>query len=612
VLYPERQNRRALGAVFTIVLLTAALLTAFFHTQVLAGERFAARSEDNRSRALPMPAPRGTVYDRNREVVATSTTAYTVSLLPGERAVFAATLRDLAPFLGLSGARVREILRARDERPHDMVDVTRDATFAQVAALEERRSSFPSLLVTERPRRHYPAGPAVAHLMGYVGEITEEELRRPGFAGYRQGEWIGKSGIERRYERHLRGRAGAKLLKVDALGRVVDPGAPATVRAPVPGRDLRLTLDVELQEYVHRIFPDSMKGAVVAMVPSTGEVLALYSNPTFDPNTFSGGVPAGVWRALNHDPNKPLLNRAIGALYPPASTFKLATAAAGLRAGAVDPAEFMPEPCDGGMYYAGRHFSDWYAPPGFGSLDLGGAITHSCNVYFYQVGIRLGLEKLARAGTEMGFNRPTGIDLPGEKTPVFPTGAAWYEERFGWKPTPSEVLSLAIGQGPNAQTVLKVAQFYSALAGNGTAPEPHMVAREGAGEGPGALDLGLSRTQLEELRAGLAGVTDWERNGTARLSALERWKLYGKTGTAQNPHGKDHGWFAGFAGRPGGDPEIVVVAFVEHGLHGSDVAPLAAKAAQFYLDRKYGLPVDEEPTLIERLESGRTPWASLE
>lgn len=347
------------------------------------------------------------------------------------------------------------------------------------------------------------------------------------------------------------------------------------------------------------------------MVPSTGEVLALYSHPTYDPNDFVGGIPPRLWLALNQDSTKPLLNRASGALYPPASTFKLATAAAGLEKDLVTGEAKMPIPCTGGMYYAGRYFGDWYDPPGFGPLDLRGAITHSCNVYFYQLGIQLGLDGLTRAGTKMGFNRPTGIDLPGEKTPVFPSSPEWYKERFGWAPTLSEVLSLAIGQGPNSQTVLKMAQFYSAISGNGKAPQPYLVEREGAGEGPGAISLDLSREDLEALWQGVAGVTDWGQGGTARLSALERWKLYGKTGTAQNPHGPDHGWFAGFAGPPGKDPEIVVVALIEHGLHGSDVAPIAAKAAEFYLDRKYGLPFDPQPTLLERLQSGRTSWATL-
>jgi penicillin-binding protein 2 len=611
---PDTRQRRTMGALFGIAFVISMLLTAFFQTQVVAGEQYATRSEENRLRPIPIPAPRGTVYDRNRKIVATSIPGYTLSLLPGTKEVVERTLRDLAPFLGLSQLDIARVLKERNARPDHLLTITNDATYAQVAAIEERRTSFPNLIVTERPKRYYPAGPAIAHLIGYVAEISKEELEQAKFreAGYEQGRSIGKGGIERQYELLLGGREGARFVEVDAMGRVVDPRASVGALPPTPGEDLKLTLDLELQTYIHEIFPDSMKGAVVAMVPSTGEVLALYSHPTYDPNDFVSGIPPRLWQALNQDTTKPLLNRAMGALYPPASTFKLATAAAGLEKDLVTADTRMPIPCTGGMYYAGRYFDDWYDPPGFGPLNLVDAITHSCNVYFYQLGIQLGLNGLTRAGTEMGFNQPTGIDLPGEKTPVFPTSPQWYKERFGWAPTPSEVLSLAIGQGPNSQTVLKMAQFYSAIAGNGKAPEPYLVEGEGAGEGTGAIELDLSREDLQALWQGVAGVTSWDQRGTARLSALDRWKLYGKTGTAQNPHGPDHGWFAGFAGPPGKDPEIVVVALIEHGLHGSDVAPIAAKAAEFYLDRKYGLPVDREPTLIERLQSGRTSWSSLQ
>ncbi len=610
---PDARHRRTLGAVFAITLVVATLLTAFFQTQVMSGEQYATRSEENRLQPVPIPAPRGTILDRNGEVVATSITGYSVKLLPREPSVIRETLRDLAPFLGLSASDVARLVKERNSRPNALLTVTDDATHAQVAAIQERRSAFPNLLVAQRPERRYPAGPAVAHLIGYVAEINKEELARPEYReeGYAQGQQIGKAGIEKQYEQLLSGRDGARFVEVDAMGRVVDPRASVGFNAPEPGQDLKLTIDLGLQKYIREIFPDSMKGAVVALVPSTGEVLALYSNPSYDPNAFVGGIPAGLWRALNEDSTKPLLNRATGALYPPASTFKLATAAAGLERDLVDATTRMPKPCNGGMYYGGRYFGDWYDPPGFGPLDLRGAITHSCNVYFYQLGIQMGLEELTRAGTAMGFNRPTGIDLPGEKTPIFPSSPAWYKERFGWAPTPSEVLSLAIGQGPNAQTVLKIAQFYSAIAGDGTAPEPYLVQREGAGKGPGAIALNVSRKDLQALWQGMAGVTDWDQGGTGRLSALERWKLYGKTGTAQNSQGRDHGWFAGFAGEPGKDPEIVVVAIVEHGLHGSDVAPIAAKAAEYYLDKKHGLPFDPRPTLAERLESGRTRWSDL-
>lgn len=608
---PDTRQRRTLGAAFAITFAIAVLLTAFFQTQVVSGEEYAVRSERNRLRPIPISAPRGTIVDRNGEIVATSVTGYTVHLLPAEPGIIRRTLQDLAPFLGLSRAQVEELVEEQQARPNDLLEITDDATYSQVAAIEERRTSFPNLMIVERPKRFYPAGPAIAHMIGYVSEITKEELEFPRYqqAGYQQGRWVGKAGIEKQYELRLGGQEGARFVEVDAMGRVVDPRSTVGAVAPTPGEDLKLTLDLELQKYVAEIFPDTMKGAVVAMVPSTGEVLALYSNPSYDPNDFVGGISTSLWNALRGDSLNPLLDRTISALYPPASTWKLATAAIGVKKGIVTADTRMPAPCTGGMYYAGRYFRCWYKA-GHGYLDLASAIEKSCNVYFYQLGIRLGLLELTKQGTRFGFNTETGIDLPNERTPIFPTGKEWYKERFGNEPTPSEVMSLSIGQGPNSQSVLRMAHFYSAIAGNGSAPEPHLVEREGAGEGPGAIDLGLSSEQLQQLWAGLYKVT--APGGTGVLSSLENWKLYGKTGTAQNPQGKDHGWFVGFAGPPGGHPEIVVAAIVEHGEHGDDVAPIAAKVVNFYLNRKHGLPVDPQPTLIERWESGRTPWSQYD
>jgi len=268
----------------------------------------------------------------------------------------------------------------------------------------------------------------------------------------------------------------------------------------------------------------------------------------------------------------------------------------------------MPIPCTGGMAYAGRYARCW-EKGGHGSLDLSSAIEKSCNVYFYQLGIRMGLRALTDIGTQIGFNRKTGIDLPGEKTPTYPTGVDWYMKRFNYV-APSEVMSLAIGQGPNSQSVLKMAHFYSAIAGNGTAPEPHLVRSEGAGEGPGAIDLGLTPEGLQDIWVGLAKVV--QPGGTALLSSLQKWQFYGKTGPAQNPHGGDHGWFVGFSGKPGGHPEIVVAVIVEHGLHGSDVAPIASKTMEYYLSRKHRVPVDLNPTLIERWESQRGTWSQYD
>lgn len=610
---PDTRQRRIFGAVFFIAFTITVLLTAFFQTQVVAGEQYALRSEENRLRPISIPAPRGNILDRNGEIVATSVTGYSVTLLPSAEETVRSTLTDLAPFLGLSDSQVAALVRKRNSRPHDLLTISEDATYAQIAAIEERRTAFPNLIILERPKRAYPAGAAIAHMIGYVAEISPKELDNPRFeeAGYEQGRWIGKAGIEREYELMLGGKDGARFVEVDAMGRIVDPRSSVGAVQPTPGRDLKLTLDLELQKYIRDIFPDTMKGAVVAMVPSTGEILAMYSNPSYDPNDFVGGISGPLWTALNQDSAKPLLDRAVGALYPPASTWKLATAAMGVKQGIVNAGTKMPIPCTGGMYYAGRYARCWYKA-GHGFLDLASAIEKSCNVYFYQLGIRLGLKEVVDLGTRFGFSSKTGIDLPSEKTGIFPTGVPWYEKRFGHKPTPSEVMSLAIGQGPNSQSVLRMAHFYSAIAGNGTAPPPHLIARPdsvGVGE-PGSIDLGLSAEQLEALWSGLAKVI--QPGGTGWLSSLEHWQLYGKTGTAQNPQGEDHGWFVGFSGPPGGHPEIVVATIIEHGLHGSDVSPVVAKAINFYLNRKYNLPFDPEPILLERYESQRKEWGSYD
>lgn len=600
----DTRQRRTLGAMFAITFIIATLLTAFFHTQVVAGEQYEKRSEENRLRGIPIPAPRGTILDRNGEVVATSITAYSIAVLPGDSSLVKATLNDLAPFLGLAAENVEELMARRNRRPHDLLEVTDRATFSQAAAIEERRAAFPNLMVVERPQRYYPGGAAVGHISGYVTEITREQLQLPEYrqADYKQGRLIGQAGIEKQYELTLAGRDGARFVEVDAKGRVVDPRSTVGARPPVSGNGIRLTLDLKLQEYTHEIFPDTMKGAVVAMVPSTGEILTLYSNPTYDPNDFVGRIPPRLWSALNTDPDKPMLNRTITARYPPASTFKTVTAAIGIQRGLVTQETHMPIPCTGGMAYAGRYSRCWNRS-GHGSLNLAAAIENSCNVYFYQLGIRIGLAELARAGVRLGFAERSGIDLPAELPGTFPRSVAWYKEYFGTEAVPSDVMSLAIGQGPNDQTPLRMAYIYSAIAGNGTAPPPHLVVTDSTRNAAPGIDLGLDARGLEALWEGLRLVT--EQEGTGLQSSLARYKLYGKTGTAQNSQGPDHGWFVGFAGVPGQSPEIVVAVIVEHGLHGDAAAPLAAKIANFYLDRKHGHPFDPEPTLGERWRAGR-------
>ena len=606
VVHPHNRRRRATGALGIIGIVLGALALQFFRVQMLRSNDYILQSESNRLRPLPVAAPRGTIFDRNGLVIADNVPGYVIYVLRESPESTRQTLERLRPHLGLSDEGI-ELLMERYRRWEPLV-VEIDADFEAVSVLEERREDFPGIVIEPRPKRRYNAGSAVSHVLGYVNEITAEELGEPRFSEYEQGLLIGKVGVERQYEERLQGRGGVRYLEVDALGRIVGSLAGIEEDPGDPGQDIRLTLDLELMEWIHEIFPDSLAGAVVALDPADGGVLALYSAPTFDPNAFVSGLTPEEWDVLESDPQKPLLNRTVMGLYPPGSTWKLAAAAIALDRGVVGPHDEMPEPCTGGLVYGGLYRGCWLAE-GHGYLDLAGAIANSCNVYFYQLGLKVGLDAMLEEGTRVGFAEQCGIDLPEESRGIFPEGRDFWQRAFGYDPLEGEVLSLAIGQGPNSQTPLKMAQFYLALARDGSAPTPHLIEDPNPTEG---WRLNVSTESIEVLREGMRGVTS--PGGTAYFgTALEHWEVLGKTGTSQNAQDtvRAHAWFAGMAGPWEGDPEIVVVALVEFGESGSSIAaPLMAKTADFYLRKKYGIPIDTIQTLGEHYNLGRpAPWA---
>ena len=603
--HPHARRRRALGAVAVLLLGFAGLGAAFFRTQVVDSKEYALQAEANRLRPMIIPAPRGTIFDRNGRIIADNVPGYALSLLPAKSDSLRARLGRLAPLIGLSPEKIDQLVARATRTPTMPLVVSTDLNFDQVSSVEERRDLFPTTIVDMRPKRRYVQGPALGPLVGYVAEISDKELERPEFQDYEQGQMVGKAGLEREYEQLLAGKPGYRFVKVDARGHIVGEMSPKPDVEPTAGKDLHLYLDLRLQQFAAHIFPDSMRGAIVAMEPGTGHVLALYSAPSFDPNLFVGGIRTDVWNGLRNDPRIPLYQRATTGLYPPGSTFKLATAAIGLELGVVDPKGYMPIPCRGGLQYGNRYFKCW-DKRGHGFVNLPDAIKLSCDVYFYQLGLKIGLDRLTQEGTRLGFSRRTGIDLPTERGGTFPNAPEWYRKRFGWKATEAEVLNLAIGQGPDDQTPLKMAQFYAALAGDGRVRSPRIAAAGDPGE---VWDLHLSPEMLTLLREGLRRVVEGG-DGTARLSALEHWDWIGKTGTAQNPHGTDHAWFVGMAGPKGGKPEIVVATIVEFGAHGSEAAQYSAKVADYYLREKYGMKQDSIQTLREYMNAGRaTPWA---
>jgi penicillin-binding protein 2 len=405
---------------------------------------------------------------------------------------------------------------------------------------------------------------------------------------------VGKAGLERAYDDTLRGAEGVRYIEVNARGRLVREEASTATLPPTPGRPILTTIDLDLQRYIDSIWPAGVRGAMVAMTPS-GEVRALYSAPSYDPNAFVGGISTAVWRSLNSDAAKPLLNRAMIGRYPPASPFKLAVAAMGLKRGLIGFDTHMPLPCSGGMQLGNRYFRCW-KKEGHGSLDLVGAVAASCDVYFYQLGLRLGLEAILKDGVLLGFRDPSGIDLPSEQRPIYPATTAYFDKLYGprnWSP-PATTLNFSIGQGENTQTLINMVRFYEGLAGDGQSEQPYVVRRDPNAE---THDFGLTAAQLLGLRRALTAVAE---RGTASAiinatpgSHAKVLQIAGKTGTAQNPHGLDHRWFIAMA--PADQPELIVGGIMENvGLHD----PLVVRNVYLAL-RRYVLGPDSSGAAVK-------------
>jgi penicillin-binding protein 2 len=382
------------------------------------------------------------------------------------------------------------------------------------------------------------------------------------------------------------------FIEVDARGRVVRREGVRPDLRPEAAPPLRTNIDLELQRFMYAEFENdtSLTGGAIAIDPRTGGVLALHSNPTYDPNDFIGGIATADYAELRDDPRHPLHNKVIQGRYPPASTFKLVVSAIGMERGVVDLETRMPIPCNGGMWVGNRYFKCWDRR-GHGDVTLRGAIAKSCDVFFYQLGARLGIDALLESGVRVGMGQRTGIDLPNEQRPIWPADIEYFNQKWGprgWTRA-ATVTNLSIGQGENTQTVANMARMYAALATDGAAPRLEIVAREP--ERTQAFQL--SADQLQQLRLAMLDVVS--SRGTAGLSAIRGINVAGKTGTAQTGRvgERDHAWFVGFA--PAEDPQIVVALFIEHGEHGSDAARHASRIIEAYLKRPAApIPVTEE------------------
>ncbi len=581
----EKDRRARLASVLLVIALMTIISGLFYH-QIIRYKSFLAQSEENRIRIRPIIPKRGVIFDRNKEMIADNRLSFTVSIVPMEMAK-EVTLPRLAGLTGADTSAIKQKLNANFISKYIPAAVLRDQDISVISALEENSEHFPGVTYSVESVRRYVEGISAETFIGYIAEVAPDEIDKESQWGYRPGRLIGKKGIEKAYDRELRGIEGTDFIEVSARGQIIGTYGGRERVPAVPGADLVLTIDAALQREIVRFY-DSLQssGGVVALDPTTGEILALASFPGLDPNLFSGVIPDDVWRSIIDDPRHPLLNRPTSSMYPPGSTAKLLTAGAALEKGVLTP-ETMLRGCGGGMRFGNRVFKCWQEQ-GHGRLDLYHAVEQSCNVYFYQVGQILGLDAWNEFAVKSGFGRKSGIDISGELSGIAPS-RAYYDKAFGqnrWSKL--LILNIAIGQGEFIVTPLQLTQFYAGLANGGKVFKPHLLKEiRYPGKAIQKIEPSLSFTlpfannTISVLSRSLELVVQGDR-GTAKGLRNKYYTIAGKTGTAQNPHGKDHSWFVGYA--PSNDPKILVCALVENAGHGSEVAaPLAGKIIKRYL-----------------------------
>lgn len=606
----EKPSQTRLTAVQYVVLGIFLLLAyGLWRLQVSQSSMYATLAEQNRIRKVDILAPRGKILDRNGRPIVENYTSYTAMLLRDSNRDLNADADLIAQGLHMDAKEVRDKIRHFAYMPQfQPIYLKEDITQDERAFIEAHRTELPELDTIMAYRRLYPRKGFMAHLIGYVGEVSEDMLNQPQFELFNPGDVVGKSGVELEYNQLLMGKNGSRQELVNSHGQVV--GKPLDEKPAEPGKPLKLTIDVDLQIAAEEALGER-NGAIVAMDPRTGEILAMVSRPTFDPNDFSVRISGKDWSRLVNDPDKPLLNKAIQAQLAPGSVFKIIMATAGMQEGI---AKDMHVTCNGGAEFYGRYFKCWVVAEHrvHGDVDITKAIYQSCDVFFYSLAEKLGIGRIAKYATAFGLGQKSGIDLPQEASGIVPS-EEWKLRNFRQKWFAGETISVGIGQGAVATTPVQLARAIGAIASGGRLVRPHVANPTDlppnlvpASDTPAEVNIPIDPQNWEVITDAMADVVSpvseaMPQGGTARSAHIQGVDFAGKTGSAQTISNalkakmgaagkkfKDNGWFAGV--EPRRNPEIVVCVLLEEGEHGYLAARTAAQVIRAYVDKQRRQP----------------------
>ena len=574
-----------------LLVVVAVLLLQFWLLQGVNSKKYRELAENNRIRTLSIAAPRGTLTDRNGHILAENKPAFKIVVTMGPAASVENISGPLASLLKIDEAEIRQKLE-KPRAAYQPVTIKPKASFEDVAAVEARRREMPEVTVEVVPVRSYPQARRAAHVVGRVGEVTDRQLKQPAFADFEPGRVVGQSGLEALYNDALTGTDGLRRVVVNSRGVEVELSEDQPARA---GGTVELTLAADLQAVMEEAFKDRA-GSAVALDPFTGEILGLVSSPAFDPNSFSSGIERTLWESLTRDPETPLFNRAVQGQYAPGSLFKVVVATAGLEEGLITPETTVFCPGYASIY---GHVFKCNRPAGHGIVSLARALSESCNVFFYQLGARLEIQRLAAYARKFGLGSLTAVDLPNEASGLIPD-PAWKERLFKAPWYPGETISVSIGQGQVLATPLQMARMMAVIANGGRLVQPHIVRLVSGKPVPyePPRSLGLKPSTLAAIRKGLFMAVN--SGGSAQRAQISDLVVAGKTGSAQvvssSKLKKDidtiqpRAWFAGFA--PLDNPRIALAVLVDHGgSGGAAAAPVALTILEKFFGRTSEVPV---------------------